>query len=31
LKKRGYQVKRAAGVDMFPFTDATEAVCLLER
>jgi 23S rRNA (uracil1939-C5)-methyltransferase len=31
LKKRGYQVKRAVGVDMFPFTDATEAVCLLER
>lgn len=31
LKRHGYQVKRAAGVDMFPFTDATEAVCLLER
>lgn len=31
LRKHGYQVKRAVGVDMFPFTDATEAVCLLER
>lgn len=30
LKKKGYRVLRAAGVDMFPFTDATEAVCLLE-
>ncbi|MDE6700844.1 MAG: 23S rRNA (uracil(1939)-C(5))-methyltransferase RlmD [Acetatifactor sp.] len=31
LKKYGYQVKRAVGVDMFPFTEATEAVCLLEK
>ncbi len=31
LTKHGYQVKKAVGVDMFPFTDATEAVCLLER
>lgn len=31
LKKFGYQVKRAVGVDMFPFTEATEAVCLLEK
>lgn len=30
LAKRGYRVRRAVGVDMFPFTDATEAVCLLE-
>ncbi len=31
LTKQGYQVKKAVGVDMFPFTDSTEAVCLLER
>ncbi len=31
LEKSGWQVKRAVGVDLFPFTDATEAVCLLER
>lgn len=31
LKKHGYQVRRAVGVDMFPFTEATEAVCLLEK
>lgn len=31
LGKAGWQVKRAVGVDLFPFTDATEAVCLLER
>lgn len=31
LVKHGYQVKRAAGVDMFPFTDSIESVCLLER
>ena len=31
LKRYGYQVKRAVGVDMFPFTEATEAVCLLEK
>ena len=30
LKKKGYRVRKAVGVDMFPFTDATEAVCLLE-
>lgn len=31
LTKHGYRVKKAVGVDMFPFTDSTEAVCLLER
>lgn len=31
LTGRGYLVKRAVGVDMFPFTESTEAVCLLER
>jgi len=31
LTKHGYQVKKAVGVDMFPFTESTEAVCLLER
>lgn len=31
LTKQGYQVKKAVGVDMFPFTESTEAVCLLER
>ncbi len=31
LVKHGYRVKRAAGVDMFPFTDSIESVCLLER
>lgn len=31
LKRSGYQVKRAVGVDMFPFTDATEAVALLAQ
>lgn len=31
LVKTGYAVKRAVGVDMFPFTEATEAVCLLEK
>lgn len=29
LKKTGYRVEKAVGVDMFPFTDATEAVCVL--
>lgn len=29
LTKRGYKVKRAVGVDMFPFTESLEAVCLL--
>ena len=31
LTKRGYQVKKCVGVDMFPFTDSLEAVCHLER
>ena len=31
LTKHGYQVKKAVGVDMFPFTESTEAVCLLQR
>lgn len=31
LVKAGYAVRRAAGVDMFPFTDATETVCLLSN
>lgn len=31
LGRHGYRVRRAVGVDMFPFTDATEAVCLLEH
>lgn len=30
LTKRGYKVKKAVGVDMFPFTESLEAVCLLE-
>lgn len=29
--KKGYQVKRAGGVDMFPWTYCTECCCLLER
>ena len=29
LTKHGYIVKKAVGVDMFPFTDSMEAVCLL--
>lgn len=29
LVKRGYRVKKVVGVDMFPFTDKLEAVCLL--
>jgi 23S rRNA (uracil1939-C5)-methyltransferase len=31
LKKHGYRVEKAAGVDMFPFTDDLEAVCLLSN
>ena len=33
LKKKGYQVKKATPVDMFPFTDLkhVEMVCLIER
>ena len=30
LTKKGYQAKKCVGVDMFPFTDSLEAVCLLE-
>lgn len=29
LTKHGYQVKKAVGVDMFPFTESLESVCLL--
>lgn len=29
LKKKGYEVKRCAAVDMFPFTEEIESVCLL--
>lgn len=31
LTKNGYQVKKAEGVDMFPFTDKLEVVCLLSK
>lgn len=31
LTHRGYLVRRSVAVDMFPFTDATESVTLLER
>lgn len=31
LYKGGYQMKKAVGVDMFPFTVEIEAVCLLEQ
>lgn len=31
LTRHGYRVNRAAGVDMFPWTDCVEAVCLLSR
>ena len=31
LRKGGYQVQRSVGVDMFPFTDSLEAVCLLGK
>lgn len=31
LVSKGYKVKRSAAVDMFPFTDSLEAVCLLEK
>ena len=31
LAKKGYQVKRCAAVDMFPFTESVEAVCLLSN
>lgn len=31
LTKQGYQVKKAVGVDMFPFTESLEAVCLLSN
>lgn len=31
LTKHGYKVKKAVGVDMFPFTESLEAVCLLTR
>ena len=28
---KGYRMKKAAAVDMFPFTDDTEVVCMLEK
>lgn len=31
LSKGGYQMKKAVGVDMFPFTVEIEVVCLLEQ
>ena len=31
LTKRDYKVTKCVGVDMFPFTDSLEAVCLLEK
>ena len=33
FKKKGYQVKRAVPVDMFPYTDLkhVEMVCLIEK
>lgn len=31
LTRRGYQMKKAMGVDMFPFTVEIEIVCLLEK
>ncbi len=31
LRTKGYRVQRAVGVDMFPWTDNTEAVCLLSN
>lgn len=31
LTKKGYQVKKCAAVDMFPFTESVEAVCLLSK
>lgn len=31
LSQGGYRMKRAVGVDMFPFTVEMEAVCLLEK
>ncbi len=30
LTKKGYRVKKGVGVDMFPFTESLEAVCVLE-
>ena len=31
LTKKGYRLKKGAGVDMFPWTNSIEAVCLLEK
>jgi len=31
LTKQGYKVRKAVGVDMFPFTESLEAVCLLQK
>ena len=31
LCKKGYQMKKGAAIDMFPFTDDIEAVCMLSR
>lgn len=31
LTKNGFQVRKCAAVDMFPFTESLEAVCLLTR
>lgn len=31
LTKKGYRMKKGVGVDMFPWTNSIEAVCLLEK
>ena len=31
LTKHGYKVRKCSGVDMFPFTDSLEAVCILSN
>ncbi len=31
LTKKGYEVKKAVGVDLFPFTEHVECVCLLSK
>ena len=31
LTKKGYRTLRCVAIDMFPYTDAVEAVCLLSK
>ena len=31
LRKKGYETEKSVAVDMFPFTDAVEAVVMLSR